>query len=156
MATIGKKEAQAKAEHYCAYQERSQYEVRGKLIEWGCYGDDLEEVIVVLIDGNFLNEERFAKAYAGGKFRMKQWGRLKIKQGLQLKKISSYCIKKGLETISDEDYEQTLLHLLEKKKGEISEKNPLKLQYKLAAYLQSRGFEPELVWALINAEKKKG
>src|ERR1700712_929985 len=96
------KMALAKAEHYCAYQERSQQEVRDKLYEWGLYPDAVENVIVHLIEGNFLNEERFANAYTRGKFNQKGWGRIKIKQGLKFKKVSDVLIKKALLTINGE------------------------------------------------------
>ena len=81
------KAAYVKAEHYCAYQERSQQEVRDKLYEWGLWPDAVENIISELISNNFLNEERFAKAYAQGKFNQKGWGRIKIKQALKLKKV---------------------------------------------------------------------
>lgn len=151
---ISKKEALNKAEHYCAYQERSQYEVRGKLIEWGCYGDDLEDVLVTLIQSNFLNEERFAKAYAGGKFRMKQWGKAKIKQGLKLKQVSEYCIKRGLAEINADDYYATLEAILAKKAKEVKEPNAFKRNYKLAAYAMSRGYEADLIWEILGRERE--
>src|ERR1700740_2175906 len=94
-----KKVAMAKAEHYCAYQERSQQEVRDKLYEWGLWPEAVEHIISQLICDNFLNEERFAKAYALGKFRQKGWGKIKIKQGLKLKKVPEVLIKKALLTI---------------------------------------------------------
>ena len=84
------KVALSKAEHFCAYQERAQQEVRDKLYEWGLWPDAVENIIVKLIGDNFLNEERFAKAYTQGKFKQKGWGKLKIKQGLKLKK-SARC-----------------------------------------------------------------
>src|SRR5476651_1731742 len=102
------KAARAKAEHYCAYQERSQQEVRDKLYEWGLYPNAVENVIVQLIDGNFLNEERFANAYTRGKFNQKGWGKIKIKQGLKFKKVSDVLIKKALNSINGDDYLQTL------------------------------------------------
>src|ERR1700753_2259928 len=88
-----------KAEHYCAYQERSQQEVRDKLYEWGLHQNAVENLIVQLIAGNFLNEERFANAYARGKFNQKGWGKIKIKQGLKFKKVPDVLIKKALQTI---------------------------------------------------------
>ena len=88
------KTAKSKAEAYCAYQERSQYEVRGKLISLGMRNQELEEIILHLIETNFLNEERFAKAYAQGKLRVKGWGKNKIKQGLLFKQVSTPLIKK--------------------------------------------------------------
>src|SRR5437588_10925964 len=98
------KTALAKAEHYCAYQERSQQEVRDKLYEWGLYPAGVENVIMHLIEGNFINEERFANAYAIGKFRQKGWGMIKIKQGLKFKKVSEPLIKKALKSINEDDY----------------------------------------------------
>ena len=90
--------------HYCQYQERCHSEVRNKLYELGCNKDDVEQHIIDLIETGILNEERFAKAYAGGKFRMKQWGREKIRQQLKFRKISEYCIRKGLAEIDGNEY----------------------------------------------------
>ncbi len=148
-----KKSAKAKAEHYCAYQERSQQEVRNKLYEWGLFRNEVEEVISELIGDNFLNEERFAIAYALGKFRMKDWGRVKIRQGLKLKSVSDYCIRKAIGMIDMDDYEQSLSELIEKKARLIHEKDDFKRKHKLAGYAISRGFEPDMVWAVL---AKKG
>jgi len=87
------KVALAKAEHFCAYQERAQQEVRDKLYEWGLWPDAVERIISQLIEGNFLNEERFARIYAKSKFNQKVWGRIKIKQGLKLKRVPDVLIK---------------------------------------------------------------
>ena len=94
------KTALQKAEAYCAYQERSQYEVRGKLISLGIYHQELEQIILNLLETNFLNEERFANAYARGKMRMKSWGKNKIKQGLKFKQVSPPLIKKALQNLN--------------------------------------------------------
>jgi regulatory protein len=139
------KTALAKAEHYCAYQERSQQEVREKLYEWGMYPKGVENVIMHLIDGNFLNEERFANAYTIGKFRQKGWGRIKIKQGLKLKKVSDPLIKKALKSINEDDYWQMLKKVIEKKDALLTEKAPYKRKYKLHQYALSRGFENDLI-----------
>jgi regulatory protein len=144
-----KKSAKAKAENYCAYQERSQQEVRDKLYEWGLHSKEVEEVISELIVDNYLNEERFAIAYALGKFRIKKWGKVKIKQGLKLKKVSDYCIKKAMNAIDPDDYEQTLKEVIAKKNTLTNEKNEFKRKSQLAAYAISRGFESELVYSLI-------
>src|SRR6478736_6052282 len=101
------KVALTKAEHYCAYQERAQQEVRDKLYEWGLWTDAVENIISQLITTNYLNEERFAKAYTQGKFKQKARGRIKIKQGLNLKKVPDVLIKKALQTIDADDYLQT-------------------------------------------------
>jgi regulatory protein len=139
------KVALAKAENYCAYQERSQQEVRDKLYEWGLWPDAIEQVISELIQGNFLNEERFAKAYAKGKFSQKAWGRVKIKQGLKLKRVPDVLIKKALLIIDADDYFAALIKLLEKKASTVSEKNELKRRYKLQQYAMGRGYEADLI-----------
>src|SRR4029079_8694380 len=115
-----------KAKKYCSYQERSQQEVRDKLYEWGLHRNEVEQAIAELVSENYLNEQRFAIAYAGGKFRMKEWGRIKIKLALKQKKVSDYCIRKALDEISSRDYKKTLNKLLSKKNKEVKESNPLK------------------------------
>ena len=144
-----KKSAKVKAEHYCAYQERSQQEVRDKLYEWGLHSNEVEEVISELILSNFLNEERFAIAYALGKFRVKKWGKVKIKQALKLKKVSEYCIKKAMAAIDPDDYEQTLREVIEKKVSLLKEKNEFKRKNQIATYAIGRGFESDMVWNAI-------
>ncbi len=134
-----------KAERYCAYQERSQQEVRDKLYEWGLYPKDVEQIISNLIGNNFLNEERFAKAYAKGKFSQKGWGRIKIKQGLTFKRVPAVLIKKALLGIDGDDYIKALEKLLAKKAAQILEKDAYKRRYKLQQYALSRGFESDLI-----------
>ncbi len=138
-----------KAEAYCAYQERSQYEVRGKLIKLGLRGDELEEVILHLITHNYLNEERFAKAYAQGKLRIKSWGKNKISQGLKFKQVSAPLIKKALQSLDGDEYLEKLQALLVKKEKEIKEKVAYKKKYKLVQYALSRGFEQDLIFFLL-------
>ena len=101
-------QAQNKAESYCAYQERSQQEVRNKLYEWGLYPNEVENVIVELLLSNFINEERFALAYVSGKFKINKWGKIKIQQGLKLKGISSKMIQDSLKSIDMDDYFEQL------------------------------------------------
>ncbi len=131
---------------YCAFQERSQQEVRDKLYSYGLHQREVEQIISQLVTENYLNEERFAIAYAGGKFRMKQWGKNKIRAALKLKKVSDYCINKALREIPDSDYRKVLSKVIAEKSKAVSEKNPLKKNYKVAQYAISRGFEPEMVW----------
>jgi regulatory protein len=137
--------ALAKAEHFCAYQERSQQEVRDKLYEWGLYSNMVENVIVQLISGNFLNEERFAKAYTRGKFNQKGWGKNKIKQGLKFKKVSDVLIKKALSGINGDDYLQMLDKVIRRKAALLTEKDLYKKKYKLQQYALSRGYENDLI-----------
>jgi regulatory protein len=144
-APLDKKAALAKAEHYCAYQERSQYEIRNKLYEWGLYSTDVEAIITELILTNFLNEERFAKAYVSGKFNINKWGKIKIKQGLKLKQVPDKMITKALNGIDLDDYLSVLQECAEKKLRTITEKEPFKRKYKLITYLLTRGFENNLI-----------
>lgn len=135
-----------KARKYCTYQERSQQELRDKLYALGLFRKDVEQVIAAMIEEGYLNEERFAIAYAGGKFRVKQWGKVKIRLALKQKRVSEYCIKKALAQISEKEYESTLQKVIATQSRKISEKNILKKNYKLAQYAIGRGFEPEMVW----------
>jgi regulatory protein len=139
------KTAMAKAEHFCAYQERSQQEVRNKLYDMGMYPSGVEQVISELIGNNFLNEERFANAYAQGKFRMKGWGRIKIRQGLKLKQVPDKLISKALLNLDGDRYLEVLTALLTKKAAQLAEKDPYKRRYKLMQYAMGRGFESDLI-----------
>lgn len=145
-------QALIKAQQTCAYQERCQQEMRDKLYEWGLYSNDVENIIADLITTNFLNEERFAKTYAGGKFRIKKWGRVKIKIELKRRKISEYCIKKAMAEIPELDYIKTLEELIRKKSKEVKEKRIEVRNYKIAQYIMSRGFEGDLIWDILKAE----
>jgi len=141
--------ALGKLQRYCAYQDRCHQEVRSKLIELQIYGDDLEEIISELIQENFLNEERFARSFARGKFRIKKWGKIKIRQELKKRKLSDYCLKKAMEEIEADDYLKELKILLQKKLSTLKETDPFKRKQKLAAYALRKGFEPPLVWQLV-------
>ena len=141
-----------KARKYCSYQERSQQEVRDKLYDWGLHKRDVEEAIAQMVTENFLNEERFAIAYAGGKFRIKHWGRITIKLALKQKKVSPYCINKALKEINERDYQKCLEKIIADCTKRISEKNPLKKNYKIAQYAIGRGFEAELVWDVLRSD----
>lgn len=146
---FSREQAKVKAESYCAYQERSQFEIRNKLYEWGLHQKDVEEIISELIELNFLNEERFALAYSLGKFRIKGWGKNKIRQGLKLKRITDKLIIKSLKSIEDDDYLMMLKKILEKKTNTISEKDPYKKRYLLTRYASSKGYESDLIADLL-------
>jgi regulatory protein len=146
-------QALIKAQLSCAYQERCQQEMRDKLYEWGLHSDAVENIIVNLITDNFLNEERFAKTYAGGKFRIKKWGRVKIKIELKKRRISEYCIKKAMAEINDKDYIQTLKQVIAKKSKEIKGGKLLVRNYKIAQYAASRGFEQDLIWDILKKDE---
>ena len=148
-------QAWMRIQKYCAYQERCHQEVRTKLLLLGVKGLDLEEMIVRLIEHNFLNEERFSRAFARGKFRVKKWGKQKIVQELKRRNISEYCIKKGLEEIEDVSYDETLLALIEKKSSHYAKLSEFDRNGKLAQYCIRKGWEPNLVWETIKSERWK-
>lgn len=146
-----KDEALQKAKQYCAYQERCHAEVKDKLYSFGLNKNDVNELLSELISENYLNEERFAVLFAGGKFRIKQWGRVKIKYALQQKQLTPYCIKKGLLAIDENDYNKTLAKLFEQKLKTLkSEKNIFIKKRKLQDYLMQKGFETGLIRKLID------
>lgn len=142
-------EATEKIKRYCAYQERSHQEVRNKLYEYGLFKSEVEEIILALITESFLNEERFSKAFAGGKFRMKKWGRIKIIHAMEAKGLSPNCIKIGLKEIDEKSYGETLYEVLRKKNAELVEENIYRHRDKLAKYAIQKGFEPDLVWKMV-------
>jgi len=142
-------EAFSKILKYCAYQERSHSEVKDKLFSFGLHTNEVDELLSRLITEGFVNEERFAKAFAGGKFRMQKWGRVKIENELSALGLSGNCIKRGMKEIPDDDYRKTLQQLLEKKNRLVSESDPFKKRNKLAQFAIGRGFEPELVWRMV-------
>jgi regulatory protein len=142
-------EAFEKIKHYCRYQERSHREVKEKLYSFGLYKGDVEQILTQLIEEDYLNEERFAVQFAGGKFRIKHWGRVKIKHELQQKGISSYCIKMGLKEIEEETYLQTLKKLATKKWQTLETEQYLTKQAKITSYLLHKGYEAELVRRVV-------
>ena len=123
---------------YCAYQERSHREVRKKLYDLGLYSQDVDETLAVLITEGYLNEERFAKAFAGGKFRIKSWGRVKIVHELEARGLTKKCIHSGMLEISDDDYVEALTKLLHKKSSSLSESDVFKKRNKLGKFAISK------------------
>ena len=144
-----REQCKSKAENYCAYQERSQFEVRNKLYEWGLHQKDVEEIISELIQSNFLNEERFAIAYTLGKFRIKGWGKIKIKHGLKLKRVPDKMINSSLNTIDYDDYVAKLRSLIDKKAAITNERDAFKKRLMLSRYAASKGYEQELITELL-------
>jgi len=147
---LTRQQALKRAESFCAYQERSQQEVRDKLYDWGQYPADVENIIVDLISENFLNEERFAQAYTSGKFKIKKWGKVKIANGLKFKRIPPRLIKEALNTIDPEEYHLTIREVIDKKARLLKESNPYKRKMMLAQYVASRGFEKDLIFDILN------
>ncbi len=141
----------SKIKQYCAYQERCHSEVKTKLYSFGLNKNEVEEIVYLLITENYLNEERFAIMYAGGKFRMKQWGKNKIKQSLKFKQISDYCIRKALKEINETDYRKTFFKLADQKiKSLKGEKNIFTRKRKLQDFLIRKGYESHLIMEVVN------
>lgn len=142
--------ARAKAQQYCAFQERSQQEVRDKLYAWGMTTEEVENLIVDLIQENYLNEERFALAYAGGKNRIKKWGKYKIQQGLKAKGVSAPLIKMALESLDEIEYRANLEQLLAKKRAQVKDVDTYKGKMSLINYALSKGYEQSLIFDILN------
>lgn len=139
-------EARLKMENYCAYQERCHKEVAQKLYEMQLIPAAVEKITLHLMEHDFLNETRFAQAFARGKFRIKKWGRNRIKVELKKREISAYNINLALKEFSEEEYLNTLHELATKRTSQITEKDKFKKRKKLADYLLYRGWESHLVY----------
>jgi len=137
-------------EHFCAYQERCHKEVEQKLYDLKMIPEAKEKIILHLLQHNFLNEERFAKAFVSGKFSIKKWGRIKIINQLKFKNISEYNIKTALQEIDEDDYIETLGGIAKKKLNLLKESNTFKKKNKLVTFLLSKGYETELVYKTVN------
>ncbi|HDZ14048.1 hypothetical protein LCGC14_1422740 [marine sediment metagenome] len=142
-------EATKKLESYCAYQERCHKEVVDKLHLMRMIPEAIDEIVVHLIDTNYLNEERFAKSFARGKFNIKKWGRKRITLELKQRNISRFNIKTAMEEIDNTSYLETFDILANKRLAQITETNLLKKRKKLAEYLLYRGWERDLVYSKI-------
>ncbi len=146
---LTEEQALQKIKQYCAYQERCHKEVKEKLYSYGLHKNEVESIIADIIENNYLNEERFAIQFAGGKFRMKHWGRKKIQYELQQKGVSAYSIKKALKELDENDYTKTLHKLASAKWNNLAGEHYLTRPAKTQAYLLQKGFEPALVSKVI-------
>lgn len=142
-------EARKLLENYCAYQERCHKEVEQKLYDLNMIPEAKEKIIIHLLHHNFLNEERFAKAFVRGKFSIKNWGKQRIINELKFRNISIYNITSSLTEIDENDYLQSLEKLAQKKAPLINESNKFKKSSKLANYLISKGYESDLVFKVV-------
>lgn len=140
-----REQALQKLKHYCAYQERCHSEVIDKLYHLGVPRKLHDEITATLIEENYLNEERFAIAYAGGKFRVKHWGRVKIKYALQQKKVSPYSTGIALKQFDEDEYREKLKKLLDDKYEELKKEQYMVRKKKTMDFLMQKGFEPELI-----------
>lgn len=143
-------EAKKKLEYYCAYQDRCHTEVERKLYEMNMIPLAQEVILLHLIEHDFLNEERFSKSFARGKFRIKQWGKQRLIRELKQRNISEYNIEIALKEINQEEYLNVLSELAQKKWDSILEKNQFKKRKKIIDFLFRKGFESNLIYTEID------
>ena len=148
---LTKDQALQKLKHYCAYQERCHSEVKEKLYNLGVWKKEHDEIIASLIENGYLNEERFAIAFAGGRFRIKQWGRVKIKYELKQKQVSEYSIKKALKQIDEQEYMKSLNKLATEKYNSLKREQWLARKKKTVDYLLQKGYELNLINNVIDS-----
>ncbi|MDP2238149.1 MAG: regulatory protein RecX [Bacteroidales bacterium] len=137
-----------KARQYCDYEERCIQDVKNKLSQWSVQSELIDKIVIQLENENYLDEDRFVRAFALGKLRINKWGRNKILYALRSKNIPDLIIQIGLEELDSEEYIQILKKVLSSKK--INESDPYKYNAKLAQYAIQKGFQPSLVWQIIN------
>ena len=144
-------EATKLMENFCAYQERCHKEVEKKLYDLHMIPEARDKITLHLLQHNFLNEERFSKAFARGRFSIKNWGRIRIVNELKFRNISPYNIKTALKEIDEEDYLKTIQKVAEKKFAVINEPNAFKKRSKLLTYLSSKGYESDLIYEVVKS-----
>lgn len=147
---LSKEEALQKLKHFCGYQERCHSEVKEKLYSLGIRKSDHDELVATLIEENYLNEERFAIQFAGGRYRVKNWGRNKIMYALREKKVNDYSIKKALLQIDEVDYKKKLNELVKKRYASLKQEQYLVRKKKTIDYLLLKGYEFSLVTQAVN------
>lgn len=145
------REAKVKAARFCAYRERAPLEVREKLVSYGLDGDQLDQTFNELVQEGFLNEQRFASAYANGKLRIKKWGKLKIRRGLEIYQLDPGCIFTALKLLPEIEYMDTMKQHIERKGRKLKENDPYIRKHKIAQFVISKGFEPDLVWDYLKS-----
>lgn len=143
-------EIKRKLEQYCVYQDRCHKEVEQKLREFSLIPEAREMILLSLMQNNFLNEERFAKSFARGKFNIKKWGKQRIVRELKFRDISAYNIKTALKEIDENDYLDTIFSITEKRNEIIKEKNIFKRKRKLIDFLLRKGYENDLIYKTVN------
>ena len=142
-----------KIQYYCSIQDRCKWDVVRKMKDWGIGRESIEDIILELEKERFLDEKRFSEAFCRGKFRIKKWGKIKIRKELLMKNIPESLIIKGLQEIEEKDYRETLIDIYTKKKESLKEKNMISRNTKIARHLQQKGFETSLIWELIKEDK---
>lgn len=150
MEKLTPSQALNRMKHFCAYQERCHKEVKDKLYAYGQDRNTVENIVSQLIAEDYLNEERYARQFAGGKFRMKNWGKQKIEAALRSRQVSEYCIRKALTEIDEDEYENTFFRLAEKKRQSLNgEKNTFVRKRKIRDFLRSKGYSNDIIYPYL-------
>ena len=136
-------------EKYCIYQDRCHQEIMHKLREMGMIQEASELIQLHLMEHDFVNEERFARSFARGKFKIKKWGRKRIVNELKQREVSKYNIEAALSEIDPEEYEYTLEEIGRKRFDSVKESNTFKKRKKVADFLLRKGFESHKVYELL-------
>jgi regulatory protein len=144
----------SKIEHFCAYQERCHQEVIQKLRTMTVDSASIDEIVVHLIQHNFLNEERFACSFARGKHRIKYWGTIRIVNELRMRNISQNIITTALKEITSDEYSETFHALGDRHWDSIFEKNNLKKRKKFCDFMLRKGYESNLVYEKLKQLEK--
>lgn len=148
-------EIKRKLERYCVYQDRCHKEIENKLKEFTLIEEAKNQIVLHLLEHNFINEERFSKSFARGKFTIKKWGKQRIIRELKLREISAYNIKTALKEIDEGDYLKTVVVIAEKRNRLINESNIYKRKKKLSDFLVRKGYEYDLIFSTIDGILKK-
>ena len=143
-----------KLKNYCAIEEKCTYDVKQKMKDWGLHNKAQDYIIEELIHESYINEERYSRSFCRGKFKIKKWGKMKIINELKKKYISTLCINKGLEEISDTEYLNELNMQYQKKKNSLNEKSYFIKKRKITTYLINKGYESNLVWDQLKELKE--
>ncbi len=143
-------EIQARMAALCSRSEQCSPDIRKKIIAAGISSDDAEDIIQKLKDEKFIDDERYVSAYTSEKFRINQWGRVKMRYYLHMKGLSDSLIQKGLESLDEEKYHKVLVQLMKKKARSVKKKNPYEKMGQVIRFAQNRGFEPELIHRYLN------
>lgn len=142
-------EIKRKMERYCVYQDRCHKEVESKLSNFSLIPEAKDQIILHLLQHDFLNEERFAKSYARGKFNIKKWGKLRIVRELKFRGITEYNLKTALKEIDEDVYLTTIYSITEKRNSLLKEKDPYKRKKKLVDFLIRKGYEYNLIYSTV-------
>jgi len=143
-------EAIIKIESWCAYQDRCTFEVEQKLTSWNISLEQQSEIIKHLLSNRFVDDKRFVESFISGKFKIKRWGKIKIKHHLIQKRIDKVSIQEGLKTIDLDAYLETMKHLAQKKFIEKKAKDDLwVIRRRVSTYLASKGYESDLIHDVV-------